>query len=487
MAEKGTAPGQQALKPNVDNLASTYASYTWQMTTNPFTGSAWTVAEVNNWTTKFGVQRVENSEGTPRVTQLLASVNYTSSGSSTLYPSGIGNYDQWVANTGTKVNAVGPADNNDTTYISASSKNQAETFVLPGAGVPAGATINSVNLYVVARGTASGASIRLRVENGTSASDGSSQSLSTSYATYSRSMVTNPLTGSAWTVAEVNNWTTKFGVVRNNTSGGTPRVTQLYVVVNYTLNGSVSLSPVAIGNFNDWDVSGTPDKVAAVATNDNDGTYISGTQNSQTFTLSNAGVPANSTISSVTFTVIAKGIFGNAETFVGNYALPSGQCNVQNLIFLEDKKVWIEGVVKEKVTVAAAQFPDNPNTNSTIIINGNITRTDPNITLPALIAQKDVLVPYNSPDFLEVQAVMVAQKGAAQRYYYSGSVKNQITVRGSIITNNVWTWSWVNSWGTVISGYRNTVSSYEPALIYNPPPYFPNSGSVQFISWLELR
>jgi len=83
--------------------------------------------------------------------------------------------------------------------------------------------------------------------------------------------------------------------------------------------------------------------------------------------------------------------------------------------------------------------------------------------------------------------VMVAQKGAAQRYYYSGSVKNQITVRGSIITNNVWTWSWVNSWGTVISGYRNTVSSYEPALIYNPPPYFPNSGSVQFISWLELR
>ncbi len=490
MVENGTDVDQQAYKANADSLTGAYAPYSWSMTTNPLTGAAWTLAEVNAWTTKFGVQRIGTSEGTPRVTQISASVNYGFSGNPTLYPSNIGNYDQWTANTGTKINAVGSGDSSDVTYISASSNNQAESFVLPGASVPAGATINSVGLNIVARESGGDATIKLRVENGTGGghqSDGTSQSLTTSYATYSRSMATNPLTGSAWTVAEVNNWTTRFGVTRTNSSGGTPRVTQIYVVVSYTLNGSASLAPLAVGSFNDWSVNGTSNKTVAVANNDGDVTYIGGIVGSQTFAVPGAGISAGATINSVVLNVVAEGIFGNAETFVGNYALGSGQCGAQNLIFLEDKKVWVDGVVSQKVTVAAAQFPDNPATNSTIIINGNITRSNSGITLPALIAQKDILVPYNSPDVLEVQAVMVAQKGSVQRYYYSGSVKNTITVRGSIITNNVWTWSWVDGSGNITSGYQNTVSSYEPSLIYNPPPYFPTAGDLEFISWEEVQ
>ncbi|MBU2036668.1 hypothetical protein KJ866_00445 [Patescibacteria group bacterium] len=175
----------------------------------------------------------------------------------------------------------------------------------------------------------------------------------------------------------------------------------------------------------------------------------------------------------------------NKETLLQNYPLAAGECNAQNLIFLEDTKVWVNGNAKEKATVVAARFPDNPATNASIIIPDNLTRADPKDTLVALIAQKNILVPYYSPNVLEIQAVMVAQKGAVQRYYYSGSVKNKILVRGSIITNRVWTWSWVNSGGTVISGYKNTESYYEPDLIYNPPPFFPSSGEQQFISWQE--
>jgi hypothetical protein len=175
------------------------------------------------------------------------------------------------------------------------------------------------------------------------------------------------------------------------------------------------------------------------------------------------------------------------ETFLQNYALAEDQCNVESLIFIEDGKVWVDGVVKEKATLVAARFPDNPATNASIIINGNLTRADPQDTLLALLAQKNILVPYYSPDILEIQAVMVAQKGAAQRYYYSGSVKNKISVRGAIATNKVWTWSWLNSGGTVISGYRNTESYYEPALIYTPPPFFPSTGENQFISWEEVQ
>jgi len=159
-------------------------------------------------------------------------------------------------------------------------------------------------------------------------------------------------------------------------------------------------------------------------------------------------------------------------------------------IFVEDLKVWVDGVSKQPATVAAAQFPDNPTTNSTIIINGNLTRSDPTVTMVALIAQKNVLVPLKSPNVLEIQAVMIAQKGSVERYYYqnqgSDTIKNRIMVRGSIITNNIWTWSWVNSNNNVISGYQNTESYYEPALIYSPPPFFPSSGEQQFISWEEV-
>ncbi|MDD5342117.1 MAG: hypothetical protein PHH01_01630 [Patescibacteria group bacterium] len=174
------------------------------------------------------------------------------------------------------------------------------------------------------------------------------------------------------------------------------------------------------------------------------------------------------------------------EELVDRYDLAEDQCDIQNLIFVEDKKVWVDGVLKEKATVAAAQFPDTAATNSSIIINGNITRADPADTMLGLIAQKNVLVPYYSPNILEIQAVMVAQKGAVQRLYYAGNVKNKILVRGSIITNNVWTWSWVNGGGTVVSGYELTESHFEPALIYAPPPFFPGTGEYNFISWEEL-
>jgi hypothetical protein len=179
------------------------------------------------------------------------------------------------------------------------------------------------------------------------------------------------------------------------------------------------------------------------------------------------------------------------ESFLQNYTLTSGECNVHNLIFIEDNKVWVDGNVSEKATVVAARFPDNPSTNASIIINGNITRSDPKATLIGLIAQKNILVPLYSPNILEIQAVMMAQKGAVQRYYYSSAyspwhIRSKIMVRGSIITNGVWTWSWISG-STTVSGYQQTESYYESSLIYDPPPYFPSSGDLQFISWDESQ
>ena len=173
------------------------------------------------------------------------------------------------------------------------------------------------------------------------------------------------------------------------------------------------------------------------------------------------------------------------ETKLGSYWLgETGTCTSQNLIFVEDKKVWVDGVLKRKATIAAGQFPDDVTTNASIVINGNMTRADPKDTMLALIAQKNILLNYHSPNVLEIQAVMMAQKGAVLRYPYNNT-KNRIMVRGSIITNKIWTWSYVDSHGDIVSGYENTESYYEPALIYAPPPYFPTAGDLEFISWKE--
>ncbi len=173
------------------------------------------------------------------------------------------------------------------------------------------------------------------------------------------------------------------------------------------------------------------------------------------------------------------------ETFIDNYPLTGeGGCDAHNLIFVEEPKVWIDGVLSGKATVVAARFPDDVTTHASIVINGNISRANPRDTLLGLIAQKNILLPYGSPNVLEIQAVMLAQKGAAKRYNYSNT-KNRIMVRGSIITNKVWTWSYVDSHGNTTSGYQNTESYYEPALIYAPPPFFPSAGAPQLISWEE--
>jgi len=149
-----------------------------------------------------------------------------------------GNYTSWIANTGTKTDAVS-IDDGDTTYVSATDNNARQSFVVSNAGVPSNAIINSVTLSVVAKESGGDASIKLLVENGTNGSNrstDSSRGLTTSYATYNRSMATNPLTSTAWTAAEVNSWTVRFGVEKSNPqTSRIPRVSKVSVAVDYTI------------------------------------------------------------------------------------------------------------------------------------------------------------------------------------------------------------------------------------------------------------
>jgi hypothetical protein len=159
------------------------------------------------------------------------------------------------------------------------------------------------------------------------------------------------------------------------------------------------------------------------------------------------------------------------------------------LIFIQDN-VWVEGTVKGKALVVAAKLPYDQNTAPTIYIPDNIVYDAKDGTNNlGLIAQKDIVVTYNAPSNLEINAALVAQNGSVQFYYYqSGNVlrvKNQITTYGSTMSHGQWTWSWVSG-GTIVSGYPTTNSIYDSNLLFSPPPSFPLSSSgYEQMDWLS--
>lgn len=164
------------------------------------------------------------------------------------------------------------------------------------------------------------------------------------------------------------------------------------------------------------------------------------------------------------------------------------------IIFVNDQ-TWVSGQVNGRVTVAAANLPEGTGTTYDIIIHDDITyypdRESGSVL--GLIAQEDILVPLYSPDNLVIDAALMAQNGHVFRYYYyppyypNDTKKSYIETYGTIITNTVWTWSWVNSKNQIVSGYITTSTNYDPNLYYAPPPYFPTEDDYTFISWEEIN
>jgi hypothetical protein len=161
------------------------------------------------------------------------------------------------------------------------------------------------------------------------------------------------------------------------------------------------------------------------------------------------------------------------------------------IIFAEEN-IWVSGVVEGRVTVVAAKLSGGSNAYRTIYISGNLTynQKDGSDVL-GLIAQKDIIVPRIVPNDLEINAAMLAQNGAVYRPqlnsdYAPYHLRNSISVYGSIITKQTWTWNYVNGWGTVTSGFRTTNSIYDPHLTYSPPPAFPTIDEYSILQWEEV-
>jgi len=178
------------------------------------------------------------------------------------------------------------------------------------------------------------------------------------------------------------------------------------------------------------------------------------------------------------------------KTHYESYSLPA-ECGP---IFIEDN-IWVEGDINGRITVVAAKLPETPASLKKIIISNNINYIGENSVL-GLIAQKDILIPLYSPNNLEIKAAMLAQKGHVFRYYYprwpfepyrTYAIREYIETYGSIITNTIWTFTWVDWMGRVVSGYRKTEMVYNENLTYSPPPYFPVSSEYEIIKWQEIE
>src|SRR3989339_197775 len=242
----------------------------------------------------------------------------TYAATTTSLPTGDGNYDDDWSEVGAP-SAWEAVVNNDgnTSYITEDDDDDVRTFAVANAGLPTGAVINSVTFHVVASGTHAG--IQLRLEKGTGGSDrndSATVSLSNSYSSYSRIDTVNPFTHVAWTLAEVNAWTTRFGVQYVDEAPGSDdsdvaSVSQVYVVVDFTLPDTTA--PV-IGTPTHTQVEATgPDGAIATyivpdATDDVDGTF-----------------PANcSPASGIMYPITTTVVICNAMDVAGNAATPVG-------------------------------------------------------------------------------------------------------------------------------------------------------------------
>lgn len=170
---------------------------------------------------------------------------------------------------------------------------------------------------------------------------------------------------------------------------------------------------------------------------------------------------------------------------VGTYTIPQN-----GLIFFADD-IWVEGTVDGRATVVAARLPDGVYEDANIYIKNDILYTLKDGTnVLGLISQNDILITLYSENDLEIDAALLAQKGHVFRNYYDTATyapyasRTKVKNYGTIITNGLWTWNWINiESGPIVSGYQQTITEYDPFLMYGPPPLFPTENEYQFISW----
>jgi hypothetical protein len=170
---------------------------------------------------------------------------------------------------------------------------------------------------------------------------------------------------------------------------------------------------------------------------------------------------------------------------LGSYSIPT-DCP---LIFVEDK-LWLEGEIDTRVSVAAARV--GTSIDPDIILIDDLTYTSDAGGLLA-VAENNVLVGIDVPDRMEVNGIFVAQEGFFGREFYTGThcCKDELTINGTVVSRGrvgtKWTGSGcMSSTGAYGSGFAERINAYDRKLVEDPPPLAPEtSDTYRFIEWRD--
>jgi hypothetical protein len=150
------------------------------------------------------------------------------------------------------------------------------------------------------------------------------------------------------------------------------------------------------------------------------------------------------------------------------------------ILYVQDN-VWVEGTGwPGKINIMSGRLPDNPATNTSITIIGNLTyAAKDGSSVIGLVAQKDINVAVYAPSTIEINAALLAQKGHVW-YPNSGGAKSTLTFYGAIDTYDYWTWSYTNG-----DGYPTNTNTFDSHLTYGPPACYPTTGTYAVLKWRE--
>ena len=190
------------------------------------------------------------------------------------------------------------------------------------------------------------------------------------------------------------------------------------------------------------------------------------------------------------------------ETSPQTYTVPPA-CSV---IFFNDK-VWLDGVVSGKVTIAAADLTQ-PNYGADVVLNGNLTYAHGSGTDGlTVIAEHSIEIGLQVPDTMNLSGIFIAQQGHYGRDYYcstdcdpshNGSeavpsslapyvMRSTLNTLGTIVSNGSTGTKWTSG-GVFVSGFNQRNDSYDQQLAKNPPPFTPRtSDDLIFVSWKEAN
>lgn len=194
----------------------------------------------------------------------------------------------------------------------------------------------------------------------------------------------------------------------------------------------------------------------------------------------------------------AEGI--KSEVLVRTATIPEANACAEQSLFFFDDMLWVNGATKRPVTLMSS---------TSVIVNGSLTTpasgNEEKLGSIGIIAQNDVLIPLESADTLELHAAIFAQQGHLFRNYYCSDerlnkygykcnksyapyvVRSTISRKGTMISNQIPAFTWVNGSGQIISGYRGEEGTYDTRLIFTPPPFFPKQGENRILTWEEVN